>query len=131
MNTHVDLSPSWQGKVWENKRHGTGKRHGAGKKAWRWKKRAWRWEKGGWRGTILKGAGGNTSYFPSTYIISPIVTKVLVLSNLHISGCELKDNYYISFILLFKTIFTTISAFQWFLSPNGGFLSLVCVTQFT
>ena len=33
------------------------------------------------------------------------MTKVSVLSNLRISGCELKDNYYISFILLFKTIF--------------------------
>ena len=37
--------------------------------------------------------------------MSPIVTKVSVLSNLRISGCELKDNYYKSFILLFKTIF--------------------------
>ena len=40
-----------------------------------------------------------------TYVISPIMSKVSVLSNLHISGCELKDNYNISFILLFKTIF--------------------------
>ena len=39
-----------------------------------------------------------------THVISPIVTKVSVLSNLHISGCEMKGNYYISFILLFKTI---------------------------
>ena len=27
-----------------------------------------------------------------TYVISPIVTKVSVLSNLRISGCELRDN---------------------------------------
>ena len=27
----------------------------------------------------------------------PIVTKVSVLSNLRISGCELRDNYYVSF----------------------------------
>ena len=39
------------------------------------------------------------------YVISPIVTKVSILSNLLISGCELKDNHYISFILLFKANF--------------------------
>ena len=33
------------------------------------------------------------------------MTKVSVLCNLRITGCELKDNYYISFILLFKTFF--------------------------
>ena len=33
------------------------------------------------------------------------MTKVSVLSNLRISGCELKDSYCISFILLFKTNF--------------------------
>ena len=38
-------------------------------------------------------------------MISLIVTKVSVLFNLQISVCELKDNNYISFILLFKTIF--------------------------
>ena len=38
-------------------------------------------------------------------VVSPIVTKVSVLSNLRISVCELKDNHYISFILLFKTNF--------------------------
>ena len=31
------------------------------------------------------------------------MAKVSVLSNLQISVCELKDNHYISFILLFKT----------------------------
>ena len=35
--------------------------------------------------------------YPFTYVISPIVTKVSVLSFLRISGCELRDNYYISF----------------------------------
>ena len=49
------------------------------------------------------------------------MTKVSVLSNLRISGCELKDNYNVSFILLFKIIFTAVSAFQWLLSPNAGF----------
>ena len=33
------------------------------------------------------------------------ITNVSVLPDLRISGCELKDNHYISFILLFKTIF--------------------------
>ena len=37
--------------------------------------------------------------------MSPIVTKVSVLSNLRISGCELIVNYCVSFILLFKTNF--------------------------
>ena len=45
-------------------------------------------------------------------IYEPNMTKVSVLSNLRISGCELKDRYYISFVLSFKTIFTAISAFQ-------------------
>ena len=39
------------------------------------------------------------------HVISPIVTKVSVLSNLRISGCELKDNHYISFILFFTITF--------------------------
>ena len=33
------------------------------------------------------------------------MTKVSVLANLSISGCELKDNSFMSFILLFKTNF--------------------------
>ena len=37
------------------------------------------------------------SYLPYIYVISPIVTKVSVLSNLRISVCELRDNYYVSF----------------------------------
>ena len=53
MNTHVDLSPSWQVKYGRTKGMGQ-------EKAWHWKKRAWRWEKGAWRGAMLKGAGGNT-----------------------------------------------------------------------
>ena len=55
MNTHTDLSPSCQVKVWENKRLWAGKGHGAGKKAERWKKRAWRWGKG--HGAGKKGHG--------------------------------------------------------------------------
>ena len=57
------------------------------------------------------------------------VTKVSVFSNLRISGCELKDNYYLLIILLIRQIFTANSALQWFLSPNAGFLSLIRVTQ--
>ena len=33
------------------------------------------------------------------------MTKVSVLSNLRISRCELKDNYYVPFTKLFKTNF--------------------------
>ena len=40
-----------------------------------------------------------------TYGISPLVTKVSVLSNLRISGCKLKDKYYISFVFWFQTSF--------------------------
>ena len=40
------------------------------------------------------------------------MTKVSVLSNLRISGCELKDNYYRSFILMFKTIFYESRSFR-------------------
>ena len=68
MNTHTDLSPSCQVKVWENKRLWAGKGHGAGKKGRALEekgmalgKRAWRWEKGAWRCAMLKGAGGNTT----------------------------------------------------------------------
>ena len=46
------------------------------------------------------------------------MTKVSVLSNLRISGCELKDNHYKSFILLFTTNFTAISPFHGLLSTN-------------
>ena len=60
MNTHVDLSPSWQVKFGRTKGMGPEKDMALEKKAWRWKKRAWRWEKGAWRGATLKGAGGNT-----------------------------------------------------------------------
>ena len=46
MNTHVDLSPSWQVKFGRRKGMGPEKDMAQEKKAWRWKKRAWRWEKG-------------------------------------------------------------------------------------
>ena len=52
------------------------------------------------------------------------------LSNLRISGCELKDNHYISFILLFKTYFHRCVGISVILSPNKDFLSLVRVTHF-
>ena len=46
------------------------------------------------------------------------MNKVSVLFNLRISGCELRDNYCVSFTQLFKKkIFTAISAFQWFWVP--------------
>ena len=47
------------------------------------------------------------SFTSLTYVISSIVAKVSVLSNLPISGCELKEKYVynISFVLSLKTIF--------------------------
>ena len=60
MNTHVDLSPSWQVKFGRIKGMGPEKDMVQEKKAWGWKKRAWRLEKGAWRSAMLKGAGGNT-----------------------------------------------------------------------
>ena len=65
------------------------------------------------------------------HVISPIVTKVSVLSNLSISGCELKDTYYKSFILLFKTIFHRCIGNSVIFKPQRRFLSLVRVTHFT
>ena len=61
------------------------------------------------------------SYFPYIYVISPIVTKVSVLSNLQISGCELEDNYYISFILLFKTKFYRYISISMIFKSQHGF----------
>ena len=59
---HVDLSHSWQVKVWENKRLWAEKDMALEEKekGMALGKRAWRWEKGAWRGAMLKGAGGNT-----------------------------------------------------------------------
>ena len=56
-----------------------------------------------------------------TYIISPIVTKVSVLSNLCISVCELKDNYYASFNLLFKTNFYCFIGISMIFKSQCGF----------
>ena len=49
---------------------------------------------------------------PLHNVISAIVTIVSFLSNLLMSGCGLKDNKYISFILLLRQFFTAISAFS-------------------
>ena len=46
------------------------------------------------------------------------------------SGCELRDNYHISFTWLFKKIYRYIGI-SVILSPIAGFLSLVRVTQFS
>ena len=54
---------------------------------------------------VLVMARASVSVTSLVYGISPIVTNVSVLSDLRISGCELKDNHNISFIMLFKTIF--------------------------
>ena len=59
------------------------------------------------------------------------MTKVSVLSNLRISGCELRDNYYVSFTKLFKKKFYRYIGISVNLSPIAGFLSLVRVTQFS
>ena len=76
MNTHVDLSPSWQVKVWENKRLWAGKGHGAGKKTERWKKRAWRC-------AMLKGAGGNTTFLS---VVSHFEMQRMLLQIAHLFG---------------------------------------------
>ena len=55
MNTHVDLSPSWQVKVWENKRHGAEKEHDAGKKVMALEEKGMALGKG--HGTGEKGHG--------------------------------------------------------------------------
>ena len=49
------------------------------------------------------------------------MTKVSVLSNGRISGCELKDNYYKSFILLFKTIFYRYISISVIFKSQHGF----------
>ena len=67
------------------------------------------------------------SYLP---YICHIVTKVSVFFNLRISGCELRDNYCVSFTQLFKKIYRYIGILV-ILSPIAGFLSLVRVTQFS
>ena len=59
------------------------------------------------------------------------VTKVSVLFNLRISGCELRDNYCISFTQLFKKKNYRYIGISVILSPIAGFLSLVRVTQFS
>ena len=59
MNTHMDLSPSCQVKVWENKRLWAGKGHGAGKRQSAGRKGHGAWEKGmalGKRGMALRHA---------------------------------------------------------------------------
>ena len=66
-----------------------------------------------------------------TYVISPIVIKVSVLSNLRISGCELRDSYYVSFAYLFKKKSYHYISISVILSPIAGFLSLVWVLQFS
>ena len=58
-----------------------------------------------------------------TYGISPVVTKVSVLSNLRISGSELKDKYYryISFVLWFKTNFNGYFGIPLIFKSKRGF----------
>ena len=57
--------------------------------------------------------------------------EVSVLSNLRISGCELKDNCYVSFTQLFKTNFYRYIGISLIFKSHCGFLSLVRVTQFS
>ena len=59
------------------------------------------------------------------------MTKVSVLFNLRISGCELRDNYYVSFNQLLKKKNYRYIGISVILSPVAGFLSLVRVTQFS
>ena len=58
------------------------------------------------------------------------MTQVSVLLNLRISGCELKTTIIYHLFCCLRQFFIAISAFQRFLSPNAGFLSLVRVTHF-
>ena len=67
-----------------------------------------------------------------TYVILPIVTKVSVLSNLRIFGCELRDNYYVSFTkFFFQKNYYRYIGISLILSPIAGFQSLARVTQFS
>ena len=59
------------------------------------------------------------------------MTKVPVLSNLQISVCELKDNHFIIYFVVFKTNFYRYIGISVILSTNTDFLSLVRVTHFT
>ena len=70
------------------------------------------------------------NYYMLTYICH-IVTKVSVLFNLRISGCELRDNYCVSFTQLFNK--KNLSLYRHFsdFKSHCGFLSLVRVTQFS
>ena len=49
------------------------------------------------------------------------MTKVLVLSNLRVSVCELKDNYYISFVLSFKVKFYRFIGISLIFKSQRGF----------
>ena len=69
----MDLSPSWQVKVRENRKHGLEKDMALVEKGMALGKRAWRWEKGAWRGAMLKGAGGNntlTHFTPRSNLVT-------------------------------------------------------------
>ena len=59
------------------------------------------------------------------------MTKVSLLSNLRISGCELKDNCYISFLLLFKTNFYRYIGISVISKSQRGFSIADAVTHFT
>ena len=62
MNTHVDLSPSWQVKFGRTKGMGPEKDMAQEKKGMALEEKGMALGKGAWRGAMLKGAGGNTSF---------------------------------------------------------------------
>ena len=78
----------------------------------------------------LKKSVSVTSF---TYVESPIVTKVSVLSNLRISGRELKDNHYLYIIhfVVSDKVLPLYRHFSDFFTPNASFLSLMRASHFT
>ena len=61
---------------------------------------------------------------------SNLVTTISVMSNLHISECELNDKYYASSVQWFKTYIYHYIGSSVVFRPNVGILSLARVTHF-
>ena len=62
----------------------------------------------------------SVSYFPFICHVA-YCHKISALSNLRISGCDVKENHYISFILLFKTNFYRYIGISVIFKPQHGF----------
>ena len=59
------------------------------------------------------------------------MTKVSVLSNLRISGCELRDNYYVSFTQLLENFFLPLYRHFSDCKSHFGFSIAGAVTHFS